>query len=228
MQSKLEMKTAEIERKRLKKTGFENPVDVLTREDLWGEENERKTVLNLDLPEFHKWWEACKQLTPSVIGDYFMFTLLTGSRSVEAATLEWKTVDLDAGKMTFEDTKNRKDYTFPIAPETRKILERRLKEKINTYVFGYAESATGHVVCPPQHAIKQVRDESGVYWCMHDLRRTFATSLVELGVHPFAVMKLMKHREPSVTFGYVQPTHEQFLAIFTNYENHVLTKAKRQ
>ena len=73
---------------------------------------------------------------------------------------------------------------------------------------------------------KPSADENGAYWCMHDLRRTFATLLVELGLHPFAVMKLMKHREPNVTFGYVQPTHEQFLATFTNYENHVLMKAK--
>lgn len=70
-----------------------------------------------------------------MIGDYSMFALLTGSRSVEAATLEWKTVDPDAGRMTLEDTKNSNDYTFPIAPQTRKILEPRLQAKINRYVF---------------------------------------------------------------------------------------------
>ena len=38
--------------------------------------------------------------------------------------------------MTREDTKNSNDYTFAVAPQTRKILERRLQANINHYVFG--------------------------------------------------------------------------------------------
>ena len=147
---------------------------------------------------------------------------------MECATLQWKWVDLEGGQLTFKNTKNGGDYTIPISPLMRTILRHREKEKINEFVFGYAASKTGRVVCPPQHAIKQVRQACGREWSMHDLRRTFTTALTGLGVHQFTIAHLMKHSpNTTMTLSYAPPTNEQLLEALTKFERHILKQVKK-
>jgi integrase len=166
-------------------------------------------------------------LEPAVVGDYILFTLVTASRSIESATLRWSDVDLKKASMVFRDTKNGQDYTFPIAPLARTILQRRLKDKINDFVFGYSESAKGHVVCPPHYHIKLVREECGEHWAMHDLRRTFTTAMTLLNVHAFTISHLMKHStNGSMTLSYSPPTLEQLMDALVKLESHLLSRVK--
>ncbi len=145
--------------------------------------------------------------------------LITASRSIESATLRWSDVDLKKGRMVFRNTKNGQDYTFPIALLARSILRRRLKAKINDFVFGYADSEKCHVVSPPQYHIKLVRVECGEHWSMHDLRRTFTTAITLLNVHAFTIAHLMKHSTSgSMTLSYTPRTQEQLLEALIRLE----------
>jgi Phage integrase family. len=131
------------------------------------------------------------------------------------------------GHMVFRNTKNGQDYTFPIAPVARSILERRLKAKINDFVFGYADSGKCHVVCPPQYHIKLVRVECGEHWSMHDLRRTFTTAMTLLNVHAFTIAHLMKHSmNSSMTLSYAPPTQEQLLEALIRLEQHLMERVR--
>lgn len=211
-----------ISKYRLARAGFGNPVGILKTTRRWTRINRRSGFLDTTKPVFVKWWKACETLEPRVIGDYILFSLITASRSIESATLRWSDVDLKRGRMVFRDTKNGQDYTFPIAPLARVVLQRRLKDRTNDFVFGYADSKKGHVVCPPQYHIKVVRGDCGEHWAMHDLRRTFTTAMTLLNVHAFTIAHLMKHStNSSMTLSYAPPTEEQLLDALTKFEEHV-------
>lgn len=214
-----------ISKYRLSRAGFANPVGILKTTRRWTRINRRSGFLDTTKPVFVKWWKACETLEPSVVGDYILFSLITASRSIESATLRWSDVDLRRGGMVFRDTKNGQDYTFPIAPLARVILQRRLKDKINDFVFGYADSKKGHVLCPPQYHIKLVRGKCGEHWAMHDLRRTFTTAMTLLNVHAFTIAHLMKHStNSSMTLSYAPPTQDQLLEALTRLEQHLLER----
>ncbi len=215
-----------ISKYQLSRAGFTNPVGILKTARRWSRMNRRSGFLDTNKPYFVAWWQACESLEP-VIGDYILFSLITASRSIESATLRWSDVDLKRGHMVFRNTKNGQDYTFPIAPLARTILERRLKAKINDFVFGYADSDKGHVVCPPQYHIKLVRAECGEQWSMHDLRRTFTTAMTLLNVHAFTIAHLMKHStNSSMTLSYAPPTQGQLLEALTKLERHLLGRVR--
>lgn len=215
-----------ISKYQLSRSGFINPVGILKTTRRWTRINRRSGFLDTNKPYFLKWWEACESLEP-VIGDYILFSLITASRSIESATLRWSDVDLKKGRMVFRNTKNGQDYTFPIAPLARAFLQRRLKQKINDFVFGYSDSEKGHVVCPPQYHIKLVRAECGEHWAMHDLRRTFTTAMTLLNVHAFTIAHLMKHStNSSMTLSYAPPTQEQLLDALTALERHLLERVR--
>ena len=215
-----------ISKYQLSRAGFMNPVAILKTTRRWSRINRRSGFLDTNKPYFVTWWRACESLEP-VIGDYILFSLVTASRSIESATLRWADVDLKKGRMVFRNTKNGQDYTFPIAPVARSILERRLKAKINDFVFGYADSEKCHVVCPPQYHIKLVRVECGEHWSMHDLRRTFTTAMTLLNVHAFTIAHLMKHSmNSSMTLSYAPPTQEQLLEALIRLEQHLLERVR--
>ena len=215
-----------ISKYQLSRAGFMNPVAILKTTRRWSRINRRSGFLDTNKPYFVTWWRACESLEP-VIGDYILFSLVTASRSIESATLRWSDVDLKKGRMVFRNTKNGQDYTFPIAPVARSILERRLKAKINDFVFGYADSGKCHVVCPPQYHIKLVRVECGEHWSMHDLRRTFTTAMTLLNVHAFTIAHLMTHSmNSSMTLSYTPPTQEQLLEALIRLEQHLLERVR--
>ncbi len=217
-----------ISKYQLSRAGFVNPVCILKTARRWSRINRRSGFLDTRRPYFVKWWQACESLEPAVVGDYILFSLVTASRSIESATLRWSDVDLKKRRMVFRNTKNGQDYTFPIAPLALTILQRRLKEKINDFVFGYGDSAKGHVVCPPQYHIKLVRAECGEHWAMHDLRRTFTTAMTLLNVHAFTIAHLMKHStNSSMTLSYAPPTQEQLLDALVTLERHLLERVRQ-
>ncbi len=209
----------------LMKVGFDNPVDILKTARRWSRINRRSRFLDTSQPSFVQWWKACEEYECRVAGDYILFTLLQGGRSIECATLKWDDVDFKKREVVYRDTKNGLDYVFPLTPLAMTILERRKKEKINDFVFGYKGSKTGRIPCPPQQAIKKIRLACGEYWSMHDLRRTFTTTMTSLNVHAFTIAHLMKHSPTiTMTLSYAPPTKEQLLDALTRFEQYVSTR----
>lgn len=209
----------------LTKMGFENPVDILKTARRWSRINRRSSFLDTSQPSFVQWWKACEACESRVAGDYILFTLLQGGRSIECATLKWGDIDFKKREVAYWDTKNGLDYVFPLTPLALTILGRRRKEKVNDFVFGYKESKTGRIPCPPQQAIKKIRRACGEHWSMHDLRRTFTTTMTSLNVHAFTIAYLMKHSPTiTMTLSYAPPTKEQLLDALMRFEQYVSTR----
>ncbi|MHB8255870.1 MAG: tyrosine-type recombinase/integrase [Acidiferrobacterales bacterium] len=198
----------------------ENPVRALTEARLWRRVGRRRTVLTPD--DLKTWVPAILHLGESprrqpgegkfkpklrhgeVFRDLFLFLALTGARKGEALGLKKTDVDLRRGVVLFRDTKNRTDHELPLTASLREILARRLDTGPGEHVF--ASPHDGRPVANLRHTLDRVREETGLRFALHDLRRLAATSLERLGVPTFTVKAILNHLTAvsDVTGGYIQ------------------------
>ncbi|WP_240761725.1 hypothetical protein [Nitrosococcus wardiae] len=80
------------------------------------------------------------------------------------------------------------------------MLSRRRTETIGSYVFETPRGRLSNL----RYAIAEVESKSGVSFCIHDLRRTFATVADALDIPGYAVKALLNHKNGNdVTAGYI-------------------------
>lgn len=177
----------------------DNPVARLSRTKAWFRVERRRTLLKA--PQLPAWYEAVDTL-PGNVRDYLVFLLLTGLRGGEGAALRWVNVDLKARHFTVQDTKNRRPHTLPTSDFVQAMLERRHEARTNEYVF-VGLHGKGHIRSADS-AIRIAKAASGVDFCRHDLRRTFATTAESLDLPAYAVKRLLNHADGGdVTAGYL-------------------------
>lgn len=184
-----------------------NPVRVLTETKAWFRVDRRRTVIKND--EIAPWFQAVNNLTDSysyekaeTVRDYLLLLIFTGLRRQEAMKLQWADVDLQAKTLTIPDTKNREPLILPLSEFVFDLLSRRKQKTINEYVFP-GDGKTGHLIEPKRQILK-VTEESGVKFCLHDLRRTFVTVAESLDIPAYALKRLLNHKiNGDVTAGYI-------------------------
>lgn len=201
-----------------------NPVQRMIATGQWFKERRRQTVLKEH--ELPVWYNALQKLDNPIIADYLLLLLLTGLRKNEAISLSWNNVDMKDKSFTIPDTKNDKPHTLPMSDMIVEIFERRLAQRENGFVFP-GTGKVGHLIEPKKQvaAIERLtclannnltsEDEletlnaktpdkvvPGITFCLHDLRRTFA-SIAEGVVSYSALKRLMNHSDKDVTQGYI-------------------------
>lgn len=175
-----------------------NPVTHLSKVKGWYRVERRRTVLKEH--ELEAWMGAVTKLANTEARDYFMLVLLTGLRRSEAFGLRWNDVDLKGGTLTVPDPKNRRPLTLPLSDYLIELLKARKKESVGAYVF-QTERGRLHNL---RYAMAEVEKEAEVTFCIHDLRRTFATTADRLDVPAYALKALLNHSSGAdVTAGYV-------------------------
>ncbi len=176
----------------------DNTVARLSRVKAWYRVNRRRTLIKpYQLPA----WYSAVLILPVNVRDYLMFLLLSGLRGGEAAMLKWNSVDLAGGTFTIEDTKNRQPHQLPTSDYLQTMIERRHAAKVNEFVFPGLHGK-GHIKSA-ESAMRLVTKASGVEFCRHDLRRTFATTAESLDLPAYAVKRLLNHASTDVTAGYL-------------------------
>jgi integrase len=156
-----------------------------------------------------------------VCRDLLMFLALTGCRLNEARCLMVSDVDLQAGKVTFRETKNGSDHTLPLTRYLRQLLERRLERGKSKWVFSSPHD--GRLVGNYRAAVKRVRHAAGIYFIPHDLRRLAATAMERSGVPVYTIKAVLNHATGGdVTAQYVQVGTDMELAAMERIERFVL------
>jgi integrase len=120
--------------------------------------------------------------------------MLTGQRASEIAGLRWSEVEKDRIVLPPERTKNGRLHSVPMSEPVRAILESRPRQ--DGFVFGRREGRplTGWSV--GKRALdERIRalDVSVPPWTLHDLRRTMATRMADLGVAPHVIEACLNH-----------------------------------
>jgi integrase len=134
--------------------------------------------------------------------------ILTGQRREEIGGLRWNEVDLDRDLIVLppERTKNKRQHELPLSSQAQMILEQRKASGVvarfaNTSpVFGEGPNGFvgwGHSKARFNERLAAQRKKGGAKpmpdWTLHDLRRTAATMMAELGVLPHIIEAILNH-----------------------------------
>jgi integrase len=160
-----------------------NPVQGTAKVDEGGS---RERVLSQE--ELRKLWRA---LGDDKFSDIVRLLLLTGQRRGEISALAWSEVDLAKGMIILPParTKNKRQHELPLSRQALAIIQRQPRRNSSEFLFsdkqGYKDWDTGKAKLDERIRIAP--------WRLHDLRRTCATQLGELGVQPHHIEAILNH-----------------------------------
>ena len=122
--------------------------------------------------------------------------LLTACRREEVSSATWADVDLAAATWRIPETKNGRPHTVPLSDQAAAVIQaQRPKDGSEPAPFAPVFRAKGGGKLDSwQKATKVLQDASGVFgWHRHDLRRTAATMMGELGEPPHVIEAALNH-----------------------------------
>jgi integrase len=203
----------------------DNPVSIITQTKTWYRVERRQTIIkNHDLAS---WFEAVDSLNGDLVKDYLKVLLFTGLRRQEAMKLRWDQVDLKAKTLTITDTKNRNPLTLPFGPFILKLLKDRKQDATDSPFVFPGTGKTGHLV-ESKYQTAQVTKESGIKFCLHDLRRVFINTAESLDISSYAVKQLVNHSiGGDVTAGYMVSDPERLRKPMERIETHLLRLCRK-
>ena len=145
------------------------------------EERSRDRVLSND--EVRRIWSVAGDDT---YGTIVKLLILTGQRRNEIGELRWSEVDLERHVLSLpaERTKNKRPHVVPLAPTAQALLEAR--PRTNDVVFKFTAWS---------YSKRLLDGRSGVSdWVIHDLRRTVATGMADIGIPPHIIEQILNHQ----------------------------------
>lgn len=141
-------------------------------------------------------WTAFES-EPEPVRSYFKILLLAGQRRDEILQARWVNIDLQRRTWTIPatDTKNKQTHILPISPHTLVILNELFQlTGRSEYVFE-SQKIANQPYNGVQVAVYRIRRTTGVIdFRLHDLRRTCATYMAELGVDRTVLGKVLNHK----------------------------------
>jgi integrase len=118
--------------------------------------------------------------------------MLTGQRANEIAGLRWSEVDLQRGLISLpgERTKNGKPHDIAIAASVRSLLEAREKSD-RDLIFGRGDGPFSGWSRAKTALDKRIGALK--HWTIHDLRRSVATGMADIGIQPHVIEAVLNH-----------------------------------
>ena len=133
-------------------------------------------------------------------GVAMLFMLLTLTRRQETALARWQDVDMDARTLTLLDTKNGQAHVVPLSRQAIDLLRSRLPTDGDGKAIQPDKGAlifttsTGAALGNWDRETKALQEASGTAgWTRHDLRRTGATMLGNMGELPDIIEAALNH-----------------------------------
>jgi len=125
--------------------------------------------------------------------------ILTGQRRAEVAGMQWSELDLDRAIWTIpaKRAKNATQHTVPLAPLALNILKTIPRFLNSDLVF----TTTGKTPISGFSRLKsRLTEATGTDdWRLHDVRRTVATNMAELGIQPHIIEAVLNHKSGIVS-----------------------------
>ena len=174
------------------------------------------------------WKAACQDDEP---GKIIRLLILLGSRRQEVGGMRWSELDLDAGTWTLpaERSKNRRAHTITLPPAALAIIN-SVPRTSRDHLFG-DRAADGFTAWSNAKADLDRRLGDAVKgWRLHDLRRSAATKMADIGVEPHVVEACLNHysgHRAGVAGVYNRARYEQATKLaLVKWADHVLALAE--
>jgi integrase len=134
-------------------------------------------------------WNACGD---DDYGRIVRLLILTGCRRAEIGDMAWSEIDLEAATFTVpaRRSKNGRAHTLPLLSSALDIIKSVPQMATRDQLFGLRSHGF-----TAWHEGKPALDErSGVAnWVVHDVRRSVATKMADIGVQPHIIEAVLNH-----------------------------------
>jgi integrase len=171
----------------------------------------------LSFPELTRLTAALAEHPDREGADVIMLLLWTGARKSEVMGMRWRDLDLDlkganGGQATWNrraaDLKGRRNHTLPLSKDARALLltihaeQTKGRLGLPEFVFSSAASKTKHIISIRRlwRNVAKSADLPGVR--IHDLRHSFASTLVSAGTSLPMIGSLLDHKNAATTMRY--------------------------
>jgi integrase len=133
-------------------------------------------------------WRACGD---DDHGSIVRLLLLTGQRAAEIGSLRFDEIHSNQIILPSTRTKNKRSHVIPLSGPAKGILDKHCILG-RAFVFGRDDSHgfRGWGVCKQRLDDRIKINEP---WVVHDLRRTCATGMIDLGIQPHVVEAVLNH-----------------------------------
>jgi len=156
-------------------------------------ETSRDRVLSSD--ELRLIWNA---LDDSHYGSVVKLLMLTSQRKSEIAEVRWREIDFEAATITLprERVKNGRQHVIPLSVPALAILRAQPNRPGREMLYGFGSGPlSGWTERKNQldRRIGAIIQKPLPHWTLHDLRRTAATGMAEIGVQPHVIEAVLNH-----------------------------------
>ena len=155
---------------------------------------DRKRSRVLTAGEIRALWQATEDTS-----DYSAIVrllLLSACRASEIAHLRWSEVFSDRIVLPADRVKNAREHVVPLTAVMRAILDGRARRPGKDFVFGREADRPFTGWSASKVALDERLKAQGAKlraWTHHDLRRTAATAMGELGISPHVIEGVLNH-----------------------------------
>lgn len=141
-------------------------------------------------------WRACLD---NDFGRIIRLLMLTGARRDEIGGLEWSEIDRDQGLLTIpgERTKNHHPLRLTLPAAAMAIIGTAQRLETRTFLFGASGgsfSAWSYSTLQLAARVAEMNQGPILAWRIHDIRRTVATGMAEIGIQPHIIEAVINHR----------------------------------
>jgi integrase len=143
----------------------------------------------LDDRELAAVWNACQD---DDYGKIVCLLILTGARRDEIGGMTWKELDSDnrAWTLPAERSKNGRALKLTLPGLAWEIIERASHRTFNDHLFGIGKNGFNNWYST-KNALHQRSGTAG--WTVHDLRRSAATGMADIGIQPHIIEAVLNH-----------------------------------
>jgi integrase len=135
-------------------------------------------------------WRDCPD---SDFGAIIKLLILTGQRANEIGGLRWDEVHDEQIVLPSLRTKNKRTHIVPLSDPAKVILG-RFRADGRTHVFGRADTIGFDGWGFAKRTLDaRIAGKPLPHWTIHDIRRTVATRMAELGVQPHIIEAVLNH-----------------------------------
>jgi integrase len=170
-------------------------------------------------------WRACDG--DGDFGTIVRLLILLGSRRQEVGGMHWSELDLDAGTWTLprERSKNRRSHTLHLPAAALSIIK-SVPRRARDHLFGnHADEGFTSWGLSKKSIDRRLADNVKV-WRLHDIRRTVATRMADIGVEPHHIEACLNHfggHRAGVAGVYNRSSYERAVkAALARWSEHVL------
>jgi integrase len=151
------------------------------------EEHPRDHVLTPD--EIRHVWAAAD----GAYGAIIKLLILSGQRREEIGALRWSEVDFDRKVISLsgQRTKNARPHEVPISPTAASILSACGRSPKQEFVFGRRPFGAWSRA---KRQLDSLLGDRVRPWHLHDLRRTAATGMADVGIQPHVIEAVLNHQ----------------------------------